>query len=58
MLGQELCATGPCAAQELLDRWMPVRRESLFEPLVVDLPNVRVERCDLAAASSWLPPSA
>jgi DNA-directed RNA polymerase specialized sigma24 family protein len=44
-------------AQELLDRWMPVKGESLFETLA-RLPNARVEVCDLAAAERSLSPPA
>ena len=50
-------APSAAPAQELLDRWMPVRGESLFQVLA-RLPNARVEPSDLAAAASWLPPPA
>ncbi len=59
MLAMELRATGTvhrARAQELLDRWMPVPGESLFQALAA-MPNARVEAADLAAAS-WLPPPA
>lgn len=60
MLAIELRATGTVhreRAQELLDRWMPVKGESLFEALA-GLPNARVEVCDLEAAAKWLSPPA
>jgi hypothetical protein len=60
MLAIGLRATGIVRrdrAQELLDRWMPVKGESLFEALA-GLPNARVEAADLTAAASWLPPPA
>ena len=60
MLAIELHATGTvhrARAQELLDRWMPVRSESLFQVLA-GKPNARVEESDMAAGASWLPPPA
>jgi hypothetical protein len=56
MVAQELSATGTvrrARAQELLDRWMLVKGESLFEALAA-LPNARVE----AGPASSLPPPA
>ena len=56
MLASELRATGTVRrdrAQQILDRWMPVRGESLFHVLAA-LPNARVE----AAPASVVPPPA
>jgi len=58
MLAIELGTTGTVRrdrAQELLDRWMPFRGESLFQVLA-GMPNARVELCDSGAATVWPPP--
>ena len=50
MLASELRSTGTVRrdrAQELLDRWMPLRGDSLFQVLA-GLPNARVEAHDMA----------
>jgi len=56
LLASELRATGTVRrdrAQELLDRWMPVSGESLFQVLA-SMPNARVE----AVPASVVPPPA